>query len=40
MEKIIKENRDVLERVATALLEKETITGDEFETCFNMKGEN
>ena len=39
-EKIIKENRDVLERVAEALLEKETITGEEFEACFNEKGEN
>ena len=39
-EKIIEENRDVLERVAEALLEKETITGEEFEACFNEKGEN
>ena len=38
-EKIIKENRDALERTAQLLLEKETITGDEFVACFNMKGE-
>lgn len=38
-EKIINDNRDVLEKVAELLLEKETITGDEFEACFNAKGE-
>ncbi|MBQ3124962.1 MAG: ATP-dependent zinc metalloprotease FtsH [Clostridia bacterium] len=38
-EKIINENREVLEKVAELLLEKETITGDEFEACFNERGE-
>ncbi len=38
-EKIIRGNRDALERTAKLLLEKETITGDEFVACFNMKGE-
>ena len=33
--KIIKENTEQLERVVRLLLEKETISGDEFEECFN-----
>ena len=33
------DNRAALDRVAELLLEKETITGDEFEACFNLKGE-
>ncbi len=39
-EKILNDNREALDKVAELLLEKETITGDEFETCFNAKGEN
>ena len=38
-EKIMNDNRAALDRVAELLLEKETITGDEFEACFNLKGE-
>ena len=38
-EQLIKENREALDRVALLLLDKETITGDEFEACFNVKGE-
>ena len=38
-EQLIKENREALDRVALLLLDKETISGDEFEACFNMKGE-
>ena len=38
-EQLIKENREALDRVALLLLDKETITGDEFEACFNKKGE-
>lgn len=38
-EQLIKDNREALDRVALLLLDKETITGDEFEACFNMKGE-
>ena len=38
-EQLIKETREALDRVALLLLDKETITGDEFEACFNMKGE-
>ena len=39
-EKILTEKRDILDKVAELLLEKETITGEEFEACFDMKGEN
>ena len=38
-EQLIKDNREALDRVALLLLDKETITGDEFEACFNVKGE-
>ena len=36
-EKIMNDNRDALDRVTELLLEKETITGEEFEACFNGK---
>lgn len=40
-EQILTDNMEVLERVATKLLEKETIDGEEFEQCFNIsKGGN
>ena len=34
-EKIILENREVLDRVANLLIEKEKIGREEFESCFN-----
>ncbi len=36
-EKIINDNRQALERVTQLLLDKETITGEEFEECFKGK---
>ncbi len=36
-EQIMNDNRDILDRVTELLLEKETITGEEFEACFNRK---
>ena len=33
-EKLIRDNREALEKVTQLLLEKETISGEEFEECF------
>ncbi len=39
-EQILTENMDILKRVAEKLLEKETISGEEFEECFKQGGNN
>lgn len=39
-EQILTENMDILKRVAEKLLEKETISGEEFEECFIQGGNN